>query len=85
MPWPHNPQDNKLALVDPWTTATARGDWGEVADANIVCVAMGSIVSCPFWMAAIIERLESQLRATATSRRTVGSLQRHQASSINRG
>lgn len=40
---------------------------------------MGSIVSCPFWMAAIIERLESQLRAEATSRRTVGSLQRHQA------
>ena len=57
---------------------TARGDWGKVAEANMVCVAIGSIVSCPLWMAAMIERLESQLRAAAKSRRIVGSLGRHQ-------
>jgi hypothetical protein len=46
----------------------------DVADTKMVCVAMGSIVSCPVWIAAMIERLDSQLRAVAASKRTVGSL-----------
>lgn len=77
MPWPHNPQDNKLDPFDPWTTLTARGGWGEAAEAKMICVEIGSIVNCPLWIAAIIDRLESQLRAEDMSRRTVGSLRRN--------
>jgi hypothetical protein len=74
MPCPHKPQDNKLEPFDPWTTLTARGGWGEAAEAKITWVAIGSIVNCPLWIAAMIKRRESQLRAEAISRRTVGSV-----------
>jgi hypothetical protein len=77
MQWPHNPQDNKLDPLDPWTTLTARGGWGEAAEAKIIGVAIGSIVNCPLCIAPMMERLESQLRAEAMSRRTVGSLRKH--------
>lgn len=80
MQWPHNPQDSKLDPFDPWTTLTARGGWGEAAEAKITCVAIGSIVNCPLCMAAMMERLESQLRAEAMSSRTVGSLRKHKRS-----
>ena len=80
MQWPHNPQDSKLDPFDPWRTLTARGGWGEVAEAKIICVAIGSIVNCPLCIAAMIERLESQLSAEAMSRRTVGSLRKHKRS-----
>ncbi len=44
IPWPHNPQDTTLEF-DPWITLTARGGCGEVAEAKMICVAIGSIVS----------------------------------------